>query len=70
MIVQYSSNSRFCKVVWGKTFKGSAFISDPCVVEIKDFDVGQSYNRTFTLTNASFTFNSFKLLELPDSSAM
>lgn len=55
------------QVVWGRTFKGAAFISEPSCIEIKDFDVGKSYTRTFTLTNVSFTFNSFKLLELPDA---
>ena len=33
------------QVVWGKTFKGAAFISEPAAIEIKDFDVGQSYSR-------------------------
>ncbi len=55
------------KVVWGRTFKGAAFISEPSCIEIKDFDVGKSYARTFTLTNVSFTFNAFKILDLPDA---
>lgn len=49
---------------WGKTFKGAAFIPKPEKFYFKDFDVGSSYTQTVTMTNVSFTFNSFKLLPL------
>lgn len=52
---------------WGKTFKGAAFIPKPEKFNFKDFDVGSTYTQTVTMTNVSFTFNSFKLLSLePD----
>ncbi|GBG33374.1 Cilia- and flagella-associated protein 74 [Hondaea fermentalgiana] len=54
------------QVVWGKKFEGEAFLVKPSVLHYKDFIVGETYTKTFALTNVSFTFNSFKLLELPD----
>ena len=54
------------QVVWGKEFKGVAFVAKPDVIRFKDFDVGKVYTRTITLTNSSYTFNAFKLLPLKD----
>ena len=54
------------QVVWGKEFKGQAFISKPEAIIFKDFEVGKKMRKRFTLTNTSFTFNHFKLLGLPD----
>ena len=54
------------QVVWGKEFKGQAFISKPERIVFKDFEVGKKMKRRFTLTNTSFSFNHFKLLSLPD----
>ena len=54
------------QVVWGKEFKGQAFISKPEAIIFKDFTVGQKMKKRFTLTNTSFTFNHFKVLALAD----
>jgi len=60
------------QVVWGREFKGTAFVPsekgrDISAVEFVDFEPGKTYRKKITLTNASFAFNTFKLLELPDS---
>lgn len=55
------------QVAGGRTFHGQAFVPKPAEVIYKDFDVGQTYTKTFTLTNASYTFNSFKILDLEDA---
>eukprot|EP00750_Incisomonas_marina_P000297 INCI10223.1.p1 GENE.INCI10223.1~~INCI10223.1.p1 ORF type:complete len:1773 (-),score=361.95 INCI10223.1:537-5855(-) len=54
------------QVVWGKEFTGRAFLSKPDVIEFKDFVVGQKMRRSIVLTNVSYSFNTFKLLDLPD----
>ncbi|CAM9260061.1 unnamed protein product, partial [Ectocarpus fasciculatus] len=54
------------QVAAGKTFKGAAFVSSPAVLEYKDFQVGKVYRKKFTLTNVSYSFNSFQLLPLKD----
>lgn len=51
----------------GKEFKGTAFISKPERIFFEDFTVGVPHTQTILLTNVSFSFNSFKLLSLPDS---
>jgi hypothetical protein len=56
-----------CQSVGGRTFKGAAFVAKPDRVEFKDFDVGKEYHLRFILTNVSLTFNSFKVLDLPDA---
>ena len=43
-----------------------AFISKPAELLFKDFEVGQTYTKIFTMTNVSYTFNSFKILDLED----
>ncbi|CDQ77303.1 unnamed protein product [Oncorhynchus mykiss] len=50
------------RVIQGKEFKGSPFISKPEVILFKDFDVGQVYKKKVTLTNVSYTTNYCKLL--------
>ena len=60
------------QVVWGREFKGRAFVPsekgrDVEAIVFQDFVPGQVYKRKVTLTNASYSFNTFKLLELPDS---
>ena len=60
------------QVVWGKEFKGTAFVAsekgkDIKAIEFKDFVPDQVYKKKITLTNASYSFNTFKLLELPDA---
>ena len=54
------------QIVWGKEFKGDAFISKPAKIIFKDFDVGKKMKIRFSLTNVSYTFNHFKLLDLDD----
>ncbi len=50
------------QVAGGRTFTGAmAFMPKPAVVLFKDFDVGKTYHRRFTLTNVSLTFNAFKV---------
>jgi hypothetical protein len=52
----------------GYTFAGkAAFLPKPASVEFLDFEPGHVYKRKFSLTNTSLTFNSFKLLELPNN---
>ena len=60
------------QVVWGKEFKGTAFVPsekgrDITAIEFKDFEPGKVYKRKVTLTNASYAFNTFKLMSLPDA---
>eukprot|EP01138_Halocafeteria_seosinensis_P009603 gb/GECG01009813.1/.p1 GENE.gb/GECG01009813.1/~~gb/GECG01009813.1/.p1 ORF type:complete len:1530 (+),score=241.01 gb/GECG01009813.1/:1-4590(+) len=57
------------QVVMGKTFETAGFTSSPACIEFKDYDPDnlQPLVRTFTLTNTSLSFNSFKILPLPDS---
>jgi hypothetical protein len=54
------------QVAGGKLFKGQAFVSHPEMIQFVDFEVGRVYKKRFTLTNTSYTFNSFKLLPLSD----
>eukprot|EP00742_Colponemidia_sp_Colp-10_P008825 GILJ01009584.1.p1 GENE.GILJ01009584.1~~GILJ01009584.1.p1 ORF type:complete len:1812 (-),score=327.15 GILJ01009584.1:58-4746(-) len=54
------------QIVWGKEFKGTAFLCKPEVILFQDFDVGQTYTQRVVLTNVSYSFNSFKLLPLGD----
>ena len=53
----------------GRIFSGTGFVSKPKEIIIKDFVPGKKYIRRFTLTNASYTFNSFKLLPIDTSLA-
>jgi len=48
------------QVVCGNTWEGPAFVSTPPVLEFIDFEVGETYVKTFTLTNISNTFNMFR----------
>ena len=54
------------QVAGGWEFKGQSFISKPAELLFKDFEVGQQYTKVFTMTNVSYTFNSFKILDLAD----
>ena len=55
------------QVVGGKTWEGPAFLAKPATLVFADFDVGQTYELVFTLTNVSYTFNSFRPQDLPDA---
>eukprot|EP01062_Namystynia_karyoxenos_P006680 TRINITY_DN12341_c0_g1_i1.p1 TRINITY_DN12341_c0_g1~~TRINITY_DN12341_c0_g1_i1.p1 ORF type:complete len:1353 (+),score=498.83 TRINITY_DN12341_c0_g1_i1:105-4163(+) len=52
------------QVVWGREFKGSPFLAAPAEVMFENFEVKREEVRTIKLTNVSFTFNSFKILDL------
>lgn len=54
------------QVAGGKVFRGDAFVSHPSRIEFVDFEVGKMYRKRFTLTNVSYTFNSFRILPLSD----
>lgn len=54
------------QIAGGWEFKGNSFASKPAEIEFKDFLVGKKYKKRFTLTNVSYTFNSFKILSLSD----
>jgi hypothetical protein len=54
------------QIAGGKEFKGQSFVPSPAELKFVDFVVGQVYTLVFTLTNASYTFNSFKILPLED----
>lgn len=54
------------QIAGGKLFKGQSFVPKPAEVLFKDFQVGKVYKKVFTLTNASYTFNSFRIIDLTD----
>lgn len=62
--LQYGSS----QIAGTKVFpQGSfGFVSKPNEIVFKDFEVGKKYSMKFTMTNASYTFNSFKLLDFDD----
>ena len=47
------------QVVGGKEWTGPPFLCKPAEIVFADFEVGQHYELTFTLTNVSYTFNGF-----------
>lgn len=55
------------QIAGGRTFHGPSFVSKPAELSFVDFDVGRKYKKRFTLTNVSYTFNSFKYLDFDDS---
>ena len=55
------------QIAGGREFKGQAFVAKPDVILFKDFALGKFYKRRILLTNVSLTFNSFKILDLPES---
>ena len=54
------------QIVLGREYKGVGFLPAPAALHFKDFTVGEPFEIKFTLTNVSLTFNSFKVLPLPD----
>ena len=50
--------------VCGKEFKGPSFISSPPIIEFIDFQPDQTYTLKITLTNISYSFNSYKILPI------
>jgi hypothetical protein len=60
------SNVLTKQIVMGREFKGDAFLPSPKVLVFEDFVVNEPLHLKLVLTNVSFTFNTFRLLELPD----
>ncbi|XP_068096751.1 cilia- and flagella-associated protein 74 isoform X2 [Hyperolius riggenbachi] len=54
------------QVVSGHEFKGCPFYSKPKVIHFKDLQVGKTYKKKVTLTNASYTINFCKLVGVSD----
>ncbi|XP_073441515.1 cilia- and flagella-associated protein 74 [Dendrobates tinctorius] len=54
------------QVVSGHEFKGCPFYSKPKIIYFKDLDVGKTYKKRITLTNASYTINFCKLVGVSD----
>eukprot|EP00761_Pharyngomonas_kirbyi_P008822 gb/GECH01008834.1/.p1 GENE.gb/GECH01008834.1/~~gb/GECH01008834.1/.p1 ORF type:complete len:1566 (+),score=405.19 gb/GECH01008834.1/:1-4698(+) len=54
------------QIAAGREFKGDAFIPSPSEITFKDFEVGQKYVKTISLTNVSYSFNTFKVLDLDE----
>ncbi|KAM5140335.1 cilia- and flagella-associated protein 74 [Mantella aurantiaca] len=54
------------QVVSGHEFKGCPFYSKPKVIHFKDLDVGKTYKKKVTLTNASYSINFCKLVEVSE----
>jgi hypothetical protein len=50
----------------GKIYTGSGFISKPHEILFLDFEVNKKYKKVLIFTNVSYTFNSFKLLNIHD----
>ena len=43
---------------------GDAFIPTPKKIVFRDFEVGKKYKQRCSLTNVSYTFNTFKVLDI------
>ena len=54
------------QIAAGKKFNGIAFQSEPSEIIFTDFEIGKKYKKNIFFTNTSYTFNSFKLLELSE----
>ena len=48
----------------GQEFQGDAFKPTPATVLFKDFEVGQTYSQTVTVTNVSLGRTTFKVLKI------
>ena len=66
LILLFYTCSHDPQIAGGKEFKGQSFVSKPSEIKYIDFEVGQVYRKVITLTNASYTFNSFKIQDLDD----
>eukprot|EP01135_Chromosphaera_perkinsii_P001058 Nk52_evm8s158 gene=Nk52_evmTU8s158 len=53
------------QVVAGRVFKGDLFKCNRDEIVFKDFDVGETYVQTITLTNVSYCISAFKVKDLP-----
>jgi hypothetical protein len=59
-------NNGIEQIAAGKKFNGIAFQSEPSEIIFTDFEIGKKYKKNVFFTNTSYTFNSFKLLELSE----
>ena len=59
-------NNGIEQIAAGKKFNGIAFQSEPSEIIFTDFEIGKKYKKNIFFTNTSYTFNSFKLLELSE----
>jgi len=56
------------QIAAGRLFTGAtSFTPKPTKIEFLDFEIGKKYKKKLVLTNVSLTFNSFKILDLPDN---
>ena len=53
------------QVVGGKEWKGAPFLCKPAELLFADFEVGNTYELKFTMTNVSYSFNAFRPQDLP-----
>ena len=54
------------QIAAGKIFNGIAFVADPCEIIFTDFEIGKKYKKNIFFTNTSYSFNSFKLVEMSE----
>ena len=66
--LEHKENIVKTQIVQGKVYKGLGFSCSEKIIEFKDFEVGKVYKKKLHLTNVSLSFNSFKFLEIKDTS--
>ena len=66
--LEHKENIIKTQIVQGKVYKGPGFRCSNKIIEFKDFEVGKVYKKKLHLTNVSLSFNSFKFLEIKDTS--
>lgn len=59
-------NNGIEQIAAGKIFNGIAFVADPCEIIFTDFEIGKKYKKNISFTNTSYSFNSFKLVEMSE----
>jgi hypothetical protein len=64
-LVRQKENIVQKQVVAGREFSGPGFVSKPAQVIFTDYDMGKVYRQRITLTNVSYSVNSFQLLPTP-----
>lgn len=64
-LVRQKENIVQKQVVAGREFSGPGFVSKPAQIIFTDYDMGKVYRQRITLTNVSYSVNSFQLLPTP-----
>ena len=59
-------NNGIEQIAAGKIFTGIAFVPNPSEIIFTDFEIGKKYKKNIFFTNTSYSFNSFKLVELSE----